>query len=656
MTDKNFVWDQNKSENKSSTDILSFSKENCQPISFEGLPEKFSGTSGSNSVSIWCRNFSRLTKLKGWSKEVAVTVFKTWFVRSAAEWLYSLETGTPESDNWTLKKWIQELETRFPQLNHGYEFKKSSTRQLAELVPTTNEPIKSFNLRFLSLLNEIPDSLYTQGSIRVIYLETLVKIDKDIAWSVIDTSNIDNMDVKEIMKAVEQKDQLKRSFNYAPKEAISKTSDKITEDKSNHALIAAKRIRVDDLLDNNFDKVATAIPRRGIVKKVHPPVTKTKKKSKTSTNSALPERILDMNVPVSIKELFVIKPKAIDNLIYTLKNIKKSNINKEILLAKGENLNNEVSDDSEGYDEPINARRSKNHTCSYVLFQVLSSFAVPILLGRDVCHLLKSKANYDEETFSFSHKNREIRLQLYSKNALSTQLGLESISEITEDEYETEISESDKDDSGLYFDVIKSDLSGCGSPTGEIFHSEFSIAQAISENKLESKFDGPEELESDLEIIEIEPSNIRVEEKIEELCNNLSEIQENTKIELKKMLIKYKDTFPLTNLGINGIKQFEYKLELPEDSKPIIKRLRRYSEKEKLILRSHIDEMINFGIISPSDSEWCFPVVLVPKSTGELRFCVNFKQLNDLTKKDRFPLPRIDDCLESLRNKFFSRN
>ncbi|OMJ14959.1 hypothetical protein AYI69_g8369, partial [Smittium culicis] len=424
MTDKNFVSDQNKSVNKSSTNILSFSKENCQPISFEGLLEKY-----------W-----RLTKLKGWSKEVAVTVFKTWLVGSAAEWLYLLETGTPESDNWKLKKWILELETRFPKLNHGYEFKKSSTRQ------------------FLSLLNEIPDSLYTQGSIRVIYLETLVKIDKNIAWSVIDTSNIDNMDVKEIMKAVEQKGQLKRSFNYAPKEAISKTSDKITKDKSStdkeiellskkvseltllvkshrtgynkypinlkcfncgenghtvkdcvkpvnkplieklateykaktkfneatksamfaneikindeqeyHALIATKRIRVDDLLDNNFEKVATAISRRGIVKKVHPPVTKTKKKSKTSTNSALPERILDMNVPVSIKELFVIKPKAIDNLIYTLKNIKKSNINKEILLAKGENLNNEVSDDSEGYDEPINARRSKNPTCSYVL-------------------------------------------------------------------------------------------------------------------------------------------------------------------------------------------------------------------------------------------------------------------------------------------------
>ncbi|OMJ20272.1 hypothetical protein AYI69_g6279 [Smittium culicis] len=143
----------------------------------------------------------------------------------------------------------------------------------------------------------------------------------------------------------------------------------------------------------------------------------------------------------------------------------------------------------------------------------------------------------------------------------------ESISEITEDEYETEISESDTNDSGLYFDVIKSDLNGRSSPVGEIFHDEFSIAKAISENKLESKFEASEELENNLEIIEIKPSNIRTEDRIEELCSNLSEIQENTKIELKNMLIKYKDTFPLTNNGIKGIKQFKFKLKTPEDSK-----------------------------------------------------------------------------------------
>ena len=65
--------------------------------------------------------------------------------------------------------------------------------------------------------------------------------------------------------------------------------------------------------------------------------------------------------------------------------------------------------------------------------------------------------------------------------------------------------------------------------------------------------------------------------------------------------------------------------------------------------------MLNGGAIRPSKSPWCNAIVLVRKKDGTLRFCIDFQKLNARTKKDSFPLPRMQETMESMVGaRFFS--
>ena len=65
-----------------------------------------------------------------------------------------------------------------------------------------------------------------------------------------------------------------------------------------------------------------------------------------------------------------------------------------------------------------------------------------------------------------------------------------------------------------------------------------------------------------------------------------------------------------------------------------------------------VTDMLTDGQIEPSDSPWSSPVVLVTKKDGGTRFCVDYRRLNDVTVKDAYPLPRIDDTLDMLNSGF----
>ena len=84
------------------------------------------------------------------------------------------------------------------------------------------------------------------------------------------------------------------------------------------------------------------------------------------------------------------------------------------------------------------------------------------------------------------------------------------------------------------------------------------------------------------------------------------------------------------------------------DRPPVRCAPRRMSPQKMKKEEACVTEMLTGGQIEASDSPWSSPVVLVTKKDGGTRFCVDYRQLNDATVKDAYPLPRIDDTLDML--------
>jgi len=92
----------------------------------------------------------------------------------------------------------------------------------------------------------------------------------------------------------------------------------------------------------------------------------------------------------------------------------------------------------------------------------------------------------------------------------------------------------------------------------------------------------------------------------------------------------------------------KHDIELTEGAEPFREAFRRQSPEKRAITKSQLEEMLEMGVVIPSTSPFASAIVLVKKPDGSIRLCVDFRKLNAITVKDAYPLPRIDDSLESL--------
>ena len=117
----------------------------------------------------------------------------------------------------------------------------------------------------------------------------------------------------------------------------------------------------------------------------------------------------------------------------------------------------------------------------------------------------------------------------------------------------------------------------------------------------------------------------------------------------RSLLAEYHDLFSLEKNEIRCTKAAEHVIELKDpDAAPFKERFRRILPPQVDEVREHLKLMLDVGAIQLSNSPWCNAVVLVQKKDGSLRFCIDFRGLNSLTKKDSHPLPRICETLDCL--------
>jgi len=143
----------------------------------------------------------------------------------------------------------------------------------------------------------------------------------------------------------------------------------------------------------------------------------------------------------------------------------------------------------------------------------------------------------------------------------------------------------------------------------------------------------------------------RIPDLVDLKHSGLDKTQEQS---LLKLLNEYDDLFAKHDYDIGRTDIIRHSIEIP-DTKPIYQRPYRLPASRKEIVEKSISNMLDHGIIVPSKSPWASPVVIIPKKNGKLRFAIDYRKLNAITKRDVFPLPRIDDILDSLgKAQFFS--
>lgn len=135
---------------------------------------------------------------------------------------------------------------------------------------------------------------------------------------------------------------------------------------------------------------------------------------------------------------------------------------------------------------------------------------------------------------------------------------------------------------------------------------------------------------------------------------SLDHVPPAVRSELEAMLEEYADVFSESpQAGSAKVDIPQHTIKLKEGCKPPFRRNYRLSPLEMQELRTQVTDLLAKGLISPSNSPFGAPVLFVPKPNGGLRFCLDYRALNDLTEKLRYPLPRIDDLLDAARGAAF---
>ena len=123
---------------------------------------------------------------------------------------------------------------------------------------------------------------------------------------------------------------------------------------------------------------------------------------------------------------------------------------------------------------------------------------------------------------------------------------------------------------------------------------------------------------------------------------------------LADLLIRYQHVFAQSSEDLGRTDRVQHKINTGVAA-PCRQPPRRQPIGKRDIEKQEVLKMLERNVIEPSNSAWSSPIVLVTKKDGSTRFCVDYRRVNDLTVKDAYPIPRVDECLDSLSgSKWFN--
>nr|AAX96624.1 retrotransposon protein, putative, Ty3-gypsy sub-class [Oryza sativa Japonica Group]ABA92970.1 retrotransposon protein, putative, Ty3-gypsy subclass [Oryza sativa Japonica Group] len=129
-----------------------------------------------------------------------------------------------------------------------------------------------------------------------------------------------------------------------------------------------------------------------------------------------------------------------------------------------------------------------------------------------------------------------------------------------------------------------------------------------------------------------------------------------TSLESVPIVCEYPDVFPEELTSMPPDQEIEFAIELAPSTAPIAKRPYRMAANELAEVKRQIEELESKGYVRPSSSPWGAPLLLVKKKDGSERMVIDYRALNEVTIKNKYPLPRIDDLFDQLKGaRVFSK-
>ena len=128
-----------------------------------------------------------------------------------------------------------------------------------------------------------------------------------------------------------------------------------------------------------------------------------------------------------------------------------------------------------------------------------------------------------------------------------------------------------------------------------------------------------------------------------------SAVEEKRELSQMPVVREYPEVFPEEICDLPPEREVEFSIDLIPGASPISIAPYRMAPVELAEVKKQVEELLERRFVRPSASPWGAPVLLVKKKDGSMRMCVDYRQLNKVTVKNKYPLPRIDDLMDQLK-------